>query len=121
MTEYYDKEMEKLEKIQKGLVDRHNSEPLAVDINDYQKIINAKTKLAPIMGENWIKYVDRIKIYQEIARDLNWNTHVDNPYKTWHTHKNPAGCFMCNDTAMISVLVKVLECMASIYPDDKFK
>lgn len=121
MTEYYDKEMEKLEKLQKELHDRYNSEPLSVDKNDYQKIVNAKIKIAPIGGENWIQYIERIKIYQKIAFDKNWSTHVDNPYKVWHTHKNPMGCFMCEDTAFISVLIQVLECMAENHPKDKFK
>jgi len=121
MNEWYDKELERIELMQKDLHDRHNSEPIAVDKNQYKRIINAKIKIAPITGESWIKYVERIKVYQEIAKDLNWNTHVDNPYKEWHTHKNPAGCFMCNDIAMISVLVQVLECMAAQHPEDQFK
>ncbi len=120
MTEYYDKEMERLEKMQKDLHDRHNSEPLEVDPSDYQRIVNAKTKLAPIGGEKWLEYVQRIKIYQKIAFDKNWKTHVDNPFKTWHTHKNPMGCFMCEDTAFIAVLIQVLECMASVYPKEHY-
>ncbi len=120
MTEYYDKEMEKLEKLQKQLHDRYNSEEVEVDKNEYRRIINAKIKLAPIGGEKWMQYIDRIKIYQKIALDKNWNTHVDNTYKVWHTHKNPMGCFMCEDTAFIAVLIQVLECMAEHYPKDKF-
>ncbi len=120
MTEYYDKEMERLEKMQRGLHDRYNSEELKVDPNDYRKIINAKVKLAPIGGEKWIQYIERIKIYQKIAFDKNWGTHVDNTYKTWHTHKNPSGCFMCEDSAFIAVLIQVLECMAEHHPKDKF-
>ncbi len=120
MTEYYDKEMEKLEKLQKDLHDRYNSEPLSVDKNDYQKIVNAKIKIAPIGGELWLQYIERVKIYAKIAFDKNWTTHVDNPYKVWHTHKNPMGCFMCEDTAFITVLIQVLECMAEKHSKDKF-
>ncbi len=121
MTEYYDKELEKLEKMQKELHDRYNSEPVEADPDNYRKIVNAKTKLAPISGEKWAEYVVRIKIYQKIGFDLNWATHVDNPYKVWHTHKNPAGCFMCSDQVMIGVLIQVLECMAENHPDSKFE
>ncbi len=120
MTEYYDKEMERLEKLQKELHDRYNSEELEVDKHAYRKIINAKVKLAPIGGEKWIQYIERIKIYQKIAFDLNWGTHVDNSYKIWHTHKLSSGCFMCNDSAFIAVLIQVLECMAENHPKDKF-
>ncbi len=121
MTEYYDKELEKLEKLQKELHDRYNSEPVEADETHYMKIVNAKTKLAPIGGEKWLEYVVRMKIYQKIAFDLNWSTHVDNPYKVWHTHKNPVGCFMCQDSAMIAVLIQVMECMANDHPEGKFK
>ncbi len=100
--------------------DKYNSEELAVDPNNYRKIVNAKTKLAPIGGENWLRYVERIKIYQKIAFDVNWGTHVENGYKIWHTHKLTSGCFMCNDSAFIAVLIQVLECMAEHYPTDKF-
>ncbi len=120
MTEYYDKEMERLEKMQKGLHDRYNSEQLDVDPTNYKRIINAKVKLAPIGGEKWIQYIERIKIYQKIAFDKNWGTHVDNTYKEWHTHKNPMGCFMCEDQAFIAVLIQVLECMAENHSKDKF-
>ncbi len=120
MTEYYDKEMEKLEKLQKELHDRYAQEEVKVDERDYHKIVNAKVKLAPIGGEKLAEYIVRIKIYQKIAFDLNWSTHVDNPYKIWHTHKNPVGCFMCNDSAFIAVLIQVLECVAEKNPEFKF-
>ncbi len=120
MTEYYDKEMERLERMQKEMHDRYNSEEVKVDVNDYRKIINAKVKLAPIGGEKWLQYIARIKIYQKIAFDKNWGVHVDNSYKVWHTHKNPMGCFMCEDSAFIAVLIQVLECMAENHPNDEF-
>ncbi len=34
MTEYYDKELERLEKLQKELHDRYNSEEVSVDKNE---------------------------------------------------------------------------------------
>jgi len=120
MTEYYDKEMERLEKLQKELHDRHNSENVNVDKSEYQRIVNAQLHVAPLGGEKLPDYIQRIKIYQKLASDLNWNTHVDNPYKTWHTHKNPVGCFMCQDTQFIGVLIQVLQCIIEQYPEFTF-
>ncbi len=113
--------MERLEKLQKELHDRHNSEPIGVDKTQYQKIVNSKIKIAPVSGETYVSYLQRIRIYQKIGADLNWNTHVDNPYKTWHTHRNPAGCFMCNDTTFIEVCLKVMEIMIIGHENDTFK
>ncbi len=120
MNEYYNKEMERLEKQQKELHDRYNSEPMEVEKSHYKKLVNSKIALAPTMGETIAQYLQRIKIYQKIAFDKNWTTHVDNPYKTWHQHKNPMGCFMCDDTTFIGVLVQVLEIYAEKYPDMVF-
>ncbi len=102
-------------------IDRYNTLDANQDIHDYRKIVNSQIDLAPISGEKLEVYIIRIKIYEKIARDINWNTHVDNPYKIWHQHKNPAGCFMCNDSKFIRVLVQVLECILDQSPDVVFK
>ncbi len=101
--------------------DRYSTIEESEDINNYKKIVNAKLSLAPSSKEALENYITRIKIYQKISRDTNWNTHVDNPYKTWHTHKNPMGCFMCQDTQFIAVLIQVLQVINEQYPDIQFK
>jgi len=100
--------------------DRYSS--LENNIPQYQfaHIINAKIELAPTDKESLKQYLFRIKIYQKIAADKEWATHVDNPYKTWHCHKNPMGCFICQQTQFISVLVQVLDFLDSISPDLSF-
>ncbi len=115
---YVDRELEKIEKQQRELrtrqdsedKDRYNTlEPTTNDNNLYMRIVNAKINLAPSTGETLEDYIKKILIYQEIAKTKNWNTHVDNPYKTWRTHKIPVGCFMCEDMAFIGVLIQVLQ------------
>ncbi len=101
--------------------DRYNTLEENEDIHSYRKIINAQIDLAPNSKESLSTYLQRIQIYEKIARDKNWNTHVDNPYKTWHQHKNPMGCFMCQDTQFIRVLVQVLQVILDIHPDLSFK
>ncbi len=118
MTEGYDKELEKLEIQQRELrkrqdavdKDRYNVlDEERISKHDYMRIVNAKINIAPSTGEKLNDYIKKVLIYQEIARAKNWETHVDNPYKTWHTHKSPQGCFMCEDTAFINVLMQILQ------------
>ncbi len=116
--------MEKLEKQQRELRerqdaqdnDRYNTLDDRVSKHDYMRIVNAKIKIAPNSAEKLKDYITKLKIHQDIAHEKNWSTHVDNPYKTWHTHRNPLGCFMCEDTAFIAVLIQVLEVINKNYP-----
>ncbi len=125
-TKYYN-EMDKLELEQKALRerqtaedrDRYNTKEKNISKHDYMRIIDAHHKLAPESSDTLSKYIQKIKVHQEIAHDKNWETHVDNEYRTWHTHKMPH-CFMCEDTQFISVLVQVLETIDHLYPKIKF-
>ncbi len=121
MTEYADKELRRYEAELRDLKDRYNTNDKQIDKSNYKKIVNADIALAPSSEESLKQYVERIRIYQKIASDKNWNTHVDNPYKTWHVHKNPMGCFICQDSQFISVLVQVLEYLDRTIPDQQFK
>ncbi len=113
---FFDKEMEKLEKQQKRLRqeqedntrDRHNTIAQQSSIHDYKRIINASLQIAPHTGESLSHYIEKLKIHQEISYIKNWETHVDNGRKTWHTHKMPS-CFMCEDQIFISTLIQVLQ------------
>ncbi len=119
-SEYYTKELERLELQQKDLHDRYSSKEIKVDRHDYSRIVNANIKIAPKSGEKLKNYIEKVKVHQEISQEVNWKTHVDNPYKVWHTHKLPMGCFMCKDTEFISVLVQVLELIDKSNPNISF-
>ncbi len=112
--------MRKLELQEKQLRDRHNTEEQNLNVNNYKRIVNAKLKIAPIGGEKLTHYIERLKIYQDISHEKNWNTHVDNPYKTWRTHNIPVGCFMCEDQQFINVTIQVLEILSKEYPNYTF-
>ncbi len=120
MSEEYLKELRQLELQEKDLRDRYSTLDKPVDKANYKRIVNAQIKIAPITGEKLKDYVMRLKIYQEIAKDKNYNTHVDNPYKIWRTHKIPLGCFMCEDIQFIGVTIQVLELLSISYPNHKF-
>ncbi len=129
MTEYYDKELEKLEEQQRLLRERQTAkdrdrysvlDEQRSNKNEYMRIVNAKINLAPSTGETLNDYIKKIIIYQDIAHTKNWNTHVDNPYKTWRTHMLPVGCFMCEDNAFIGVLIQVIQVINKHNPGIKF-
>ncbi len=123
-SEYYNaieqRRLEVLEKEQKELRERANAEWRdrwsTVDGTEqkhfYKKIVNAKIKIAPVSGEKIQDYLKRLKIYQTISHDKNWETHVDNGKRTWHTHSLPLGCFMCEDQQFITVCIQVMEILA---------
>ncbi len=103
----------RLERQGKMAYDRYNTVEEQKDINQYKRIVNAKIPIAPKSGETLEQFIQKIKIHQDIQSEKNWRTHVDNATKTWYTHsKSPLGCFMCEDTQFIGVLVQVLEYIA---------
>ncbi len=99
--------------------DRYNTTEKQESEHYYKKIVNAKLKIAPISGEKIHDYIKRLKIYQTIAHDKNWETHVDNGKRTWYTHRKPA-CFMCEDVIFITVTIQIIELLADANPDFVF-
>ncbi len=92
------------------------------DINEYQRILNANIRIAPKEGQLWSEYLTELSIHVETAKENNWNTHYvkGSHGHPWFTHKNPIGCFMCNDIEMISVMLKVMKLMLFQYPKTRF-
>ncbi len=91
-----------------------------LDPNDYSSIVNAKIICSPEGGESWAHYADRLQVYVKIAAEKNYKTHIDGPRKAWYTHRNPMGCFMCEDANLIAVMRRVVGYMATKYPDITF-
>ncbi len=121
---YADKELERLEKEQRALrarqEDRYNTKDSQYEIEDFKNIVNSSIEFAPKGGALWTTYATEVKVYAKMNAKKNIDTHIDNPYKVWYTHKLPLGCFMCEDTNLISVLVRVINLMASKYPSTTF-
>jgi len=128
LTEYFDKELAKLERQQRelrkraeqGLLDRYNQPESQFEIRDYKDLVNSRIEFAPKEGQTWETYVSEVRVYAKANAKKNWMTHVDNSKKTWYTHTLPLGCFMCEDTNLISVLVRVIALMASKHPSQRF-
>ncbi len=101
-------------------LDRYNQSESKYEIQDNKEIVDSDIEFSPKTGTSWSEYVTEIKIYAKINAKKNIDTHVNNPYKVWHSHKLPLGCFMCSDTNLISVLVRVIGLMASKFPHQTF-
>ncbi len=119
MSEEYLKAMRILEMQEKDLTSQYTDEE-RLDSNDFRYIINANMRCAPEKGEKWSHYADRLQIYSKIASDKNRLTHIDGPRKAWYTHRNPMGCFMCEDTNLIAVMRRVIGLMSIQYPEEIF-
>ncbi len=119
MSEEYLRQMRKLELQENDLTSQY-SDLEKIDVNDYKKVVNANVTYAPHKGETWKEYSGRVRIYAKINADKNRLAHIDGPRKAWYTHRNPMGCFMCEDINLISLLVRVVDEMAGLYPDNRF-
>ncbi len=119
MSEEYLRQMRQLERQEADLTSQY-TDLEKIDKNDYYKVVNANVSYAPHKGETWKEYSERLRIYAKINADKNRLTHIDGPRKAWYTHRNPMGCFMCEDTNLISLQLRVIAEMASLYPDNRF-
>ncbi len=119
MSEEYLKQMRELERQEQGLKSQYTEEE-KLDTNDYRTVVNANIDFAPRKQETWAQYSDRVSIYAKINATKNYKTHIDGPRKAWYTHRNPMGCFMCEDTNLIAILRRVIGLMAIQYPENRF-
>ncbi len=118
---FYDKEMARLEREQEKLRDNYNSENVGYDEYEYNKIINSSLPYAPKHHQKIIDWLNELIIYQKIAATKNMKTHIYPPTgKTWHTHKHPLGCFMCEDMQFINVLTSVIKSLSKAHPEYLF-
>jgi len=119
MSKEYLKEMRNLERQANDLTSQY-TDLEKIDVNDYKKVVNANVNYAPHKGETWKEYSGRVRIYAKINADKNRLTHIDGPRKAWYTHRNPQGCFMCEDINLISLMCRVIDEWAIQYPDNRF-
>lgn len=125
---YYDKEMEKLEKQQRelreiqeaGRWDKYNTTDKMVDENDYKKVLNADLEFTPNKGETWESWFAKAEVYAKMGAKKNIKAHINGPKGAWWTHRNPQGCFPCEDTTLITTLINVMGIMVQQYPKNIF-
>ncbi len=103
------------------IVDQYNSLDNPYQESDYNKtILETDTEWLPKKGETYQSYVARATIYAKLASKHNIQSHINGPKGAWWTHRNPSGCFMCEDTNLISCLINILQIISKKYPKGTF-
>lgn len=119
-NKWYEDEARKLEQIRKQVFDQHNTLEKRIDPDDIIHIIKSNLKFTPEKGQLLTAYIEQLKVYVKFQDQTNINTHINGPKGAWWTHKNPAGCFCCNDLNLIHVMQTILNSLAIQYPDTRF-
>ncbi len=120
MTIWFDKELDKLEKQQKGLHDQYNTLDNPIDVKKAERVLNSNLKYAPQLHQTWQQYVQELETHVKYADEKNTQSHINGTRGAWYTHRSPLGCFMCEDIALRHVMLQVLQLMAKQYPKTSF-
>ncbi len=115
--------LENLERQQRALKDRANSEQAQQDENDYQALLHTtNSDYMPKTGETMAHYAIRYETIADQHYQQNWRIHVEVGTKghAWHTHRDPRGCFMCDDILLLHMTSKVFNHLAKLHPTDTF-
>lgn len=123
---YFQKQMEELERQQRGLRDNYNQENKELNPEEYQRKLRqgSMLKFGIAANEKLSDYLVRLKVHIDLAATKNANTHiVNNGRGCWFTHKDKfgVGCFMCEDLQIYSYLMSIIEHFAHKYPDERLK
>lgn len=98
-------------------VDQYNSLRNPYQEDDFNReITESDTDWLPQKKETIQSYHSRLTIYAKLNLKHNVQSHINGPKGAWWTHRNPSGCFMCNDTNLISVMLNVIGNLAKKYP-----
>ncbi len=117
---YFQREARRISDLENHIRDNYNTLTEQSSEHDFKRVVNANIDYAPHNNETFTQYHSRVSIYARIARDKNSKTHILNGKKIWYTHRNPMGCFMCEDANLIQMLVDVIGYIASETPDKHF-
>ncbi len=114
--------LENLERQQRDLSDRYSTEQKFADAQKYHAYANAQSDQLPKPGETYAHYAIRVKTEVDMHYRQNYKIHVEigTRGKPWHTHKDPRGCFMCDDIQLLHQLATVFEQVARKTPTQTF-
>ncbi len=118
-NKYYEDEIRKINMQRNNVRDQYNTLDNPYDLHDIEKVTKADLEYTPNEGETLNSYYNRAKIYVKLCEKKNIQTHINGPKGAWYTHRNPAGCFACEDLNLLNVLLRTLEIITEKYPDSK--
>ncbi len=115
-SNYYRKEELKSKAVKEGNQDQYNTlNPL--DITQYKRQVQQSTlKYAARDGETLKQFTAKLELYMNLGLEKNERIHIDPPKGAWYQHRNPAGCFCCEDQNMIHYIFNILQILAHQYP-----
>ncbi len=122
MTEnaWLKKELRRIEVIRHGLNDQYNTLDNPIDPDDIKHILKTDLQFSHHEGQTWASYLNELRIYKKFCEEKNIKTHINGPKGAWYTHRNPMGCFACEDINLINTMFRALTIMVKQYPDNKF-
>ncbi len=114
---YWKKELQKVESLKAGNQDQYNMvKPLA--ISQYKELTrNSSLKYAVRDGEKLYQFTARLQLYMDLSLEKNKDIHIYAPKGAWYQHRNPAGCFCCEDQNMIHYMFNIFKIIEHTYPD----
>ncbi len=114
MSKYYHQQAKN---VKEGNQDQYNiSKPL--DISLYKQQVQSSTlKYAAQDGEKLYQFNAKLKLYIDLGVEKNTRIHIDPPKGAWYQHRNPAGCFCCEDQNMIFYIFNILKVLEEKYPN----
>ncbi len=122
MTDSFEEKMLRQIKLQShGLTDQYNSMDNIIDENDYENVVKSTLGFTPNDTDSYMGYYEKLKIYVKLCSQRNIKTHIAGPKGAWYTHRNPQGCFACDDLNLMSIMCDIIGLMASRSPDTLFK
>ncbi len=96
--------------------DQYNTDNY-MDITQYKNLLkNSSEKYKIRDGETLKQFTSRIELHIDIGLEKNERIHITPPKGAWYQHRNPAGCFCCEDQNMIHYLLNVLMLVSHKYP-----
>ncbi len=119
MSEWYLKELRKIERQRNDVNDKYNTLDKITNPNDIEKLINSSLKYSPRHGQTWSSYATELATHIKYADEKNIKTHIEGKTQ-WYTHRSPLGCFMCEDIAMRHTMHTIIIAMANKYPKEQF-
>ncbi len=121
MPDFEEKMLRQLHLQTRGLHDRYNSLDNPIDEDDYKNVVKSTLDYSPSENDTYTGYYEKLKIFVKLCSQRNIKTHIAGPKGAWYTHRNPQGCFACEDMNLMSVMCDIIGLMASRTPDTLFK
>ncbi len=116
---HYLKELKRVDTLINNNNDRHSTLDPPIDRDNIIREIKYDNDYYPKKDEPWESYIKTLAVHVKMSAKKNIKCHITG-VKQWYTHRNPAGCFMCEDMNLYYTMLDIMEKMAKAHPKDVF-